>query len=83
MIYQSTINTLTEEELSYPDKQSRCISQTLRNNNFSTVNQEGDKFIISFNSDNNYLNVEKKELLHRNSEIPWNITKNAHFYFKN
>ncbi len=64
-----------EKELPYPVKQNRCISQTLHSNRFSTVNQEGDKFSISFNSDNNYLNVEKKELLHRNSEIPWNITK--------
>lgn len=63
-----------DENISYSKKEDLCISQTLQLNNFSTINQHGDKFSINFNSDSNYLVVDRKEMFYRISEIPWNIT---------
>lgn len=63
-----------DNDLSYSKKEDLCISQTLQLNHFSTINQHGDKFSINFNSDSNYLVVDRKEMFYRNSEIPWNIT---------
>jgi len=62
------------ENMSYSKKEDLCISQTLQLNNFSTINQHGDKFSINFNSDSNYLVVDRKKMFYRISEIPWNIT---------
>jgi hypothetical protein len=63
-----------DENVSYSKKEDLCISQTLQLNNFSTINQHGDKFSINFNSDSNYLVVDRKEMFYRISETPWNIT---------
>ena len=51
-----------------------CIIQTLSMNNYSTLNQHGDKFSIRLNPANNYLVSDKNEMYFRLPEKPWNIT---------
>jgi hypothetical protein len=52
-----------------------CITQTVVMNDYSTLNQHGDKFsIILNNSKNCYLTTDKDSMYFRSSQIPWNIT---------
>lgn len=67
-------NNYQIEHLAASNFEQECIIQTLEFNNYSTLNQNGDKFSIILNSKNNFLVADKQDMFFRSPEVQWNIT---------
>jgi len=63
--------------------EDQCIESVLDTTNFSSINQVGSKFEVSFCSRNNHLKIKPEMLKLKDTEINWKIGESACIFPKN